>query len=240
MLMPATREPASPEEASPYDQVNIEIPKEFPTTGMTARAASTLVDSETWTDANPELNLSSFVTTYCEPELRGIYDRHAHKNFADPDMYPHTKATEAKIVRWLHDLWHGPAKVEPTRMMRTTLENSIHLRDRLVGGGRFDVLNTTQRIPVVALALKPDVKRYNEFDISNKVRERGWVLSAYTMPPDAQDVRTLRIVVRPHLNLDSVEILATDIERAIAYLEQHGGNATPPKLHEAGQSSLKC
>src|SRR6202008_2738150 len=35
------------------------------------------------------------------------------KNFADPDMYPHTKATEAKVVRWLHDLWNGPSGVEP-------------------------------------------------------------------------------------------------------------------------------
>jgi hypothetical protein len=41
---------------------------------------------------------------------------------------------------------------------------------------------------------------YNEFDIFNKVQERGWILSAYSMPPDAQEIRGLRIVVRPHLN----------------------------------------
>jgi glutamate decarboxylase len=99
--------------ANAYDQVNLPIPATFPAHGITARTAEMVVDSETWTDANPELNLSSFVTTFCEPELRAIYTKHAHKNFADPDMYPHTKGTEDKIVRWLHELWHGPKNVEP-------------------------------------------------------------------------------------------------------------------------------
>jgi glutamate decarboxylase len=101
-------------------------------------------------------------------------------------------------------------------------------------------LNKIQRIPVVALTLDESVKRYNEFDISNKVRERGWVLSAYSMPPDAQEINSLRIVVRPHLNQDVTEILARDIELACEYLEQHGGSATPPKLHDAHKTSVKC
>jgi glutamate decarboxylase len=127
-----------------------------------------------------------------------------------------------------------------TRVMQHALDNSLYLRDRLLDTGKFDLLNQTQRIPVVALSLKPDVKRFNEFDISNKVRERGWVVSAYTMPPDAQEVRTLRIVVRPHLNHDCIEILAQDLEQALEYLQQHGGTATPPALHDAEKHSLKC
>lgn len=78
---------------------------------------------------------------------------------------------------------------------------------------------------MVALTLDDSVKRYNEFDISNKVRERGWVLSAYSMPPDAQEINSLRIVVRPHLNRNVTEILARDIESACEYLQQHGGSA---------------
>jgi glutamate decarboxylase len=77
----------------------------------------------------------------------------------------------------------------------------------LTKGGKFQIMNKTQRIPVVALTVDKSVKRYNEFDISNKVRERGWILAAYSMPPDAQEVNSLRIVVRPHLNRNVVEIL---------------------------------
>jgi glutamate decarboxylase len=46
--------------------------------------------------------------------------------------------------------------------------------------------------------------------------------------------------VRPHLNQDVTEILARDIESACEYLEQHGGSATPPKLHAAHKTSVKC
>jgi glutamate decarboxylase len=102
-------------------------------------------------------------------------------------------------------------------------------------------MNATQRIPVVALTLDKSVKKYNEFDVSNKVRERGWILAAYSMPPDAQEVNSFRIVVRPHLNRNLMEILADDIERACEFLEKHGGNAKPPKLHAAAVGSVaKC
>jgi glutamate decarboxylase len=103
---------------------------------------------------------------------------------------------------------------------------ATYLRDRLIKSGKFQIMNQAQRIPVVALTLDESVKRYNEFDISNKVREKGWILPAYSMPPDAQEIDSLRIVVRPHMNRDVSQILANDIEEACEYLEQHGGTAT--------------
>jgi glutamate decarboxylase len=69
---------------TPYDQFNFEIPQKFPEQGVSAAAANAIVNSETWTDANPMLNLSSFVTTYCEPEAKDLYDLHMFRNFADP------------------------------------------------------------------------------------------------------------------------------------------------------------
>jgi glutamate decarboxylase len=98
---------------TPYDQFNFEIPQKFPEQGVSAAAANAIVNSETWTDANPMLNLSSFVTTYCEPEAKDLYDLHMFRNFADPDMYPHTTETEFQCVQWLHDLWNGPKDAEP-------------------------------------------------------------------------------------------------------------------------------
>jgi glutamate decarboxylase len=124
--------------------------------------------------------------------------------------------------------------------MRHTLDNAIYLRQRLLESGYFLIMNETQRIPVVALTLNKKVKNFNEFDVSAKVRERGWVLSAYAMPPDAQEVNSLRVVVRPHLNHTLMDTLANDIIQACEYLEKHGGTATPPQLHDAHKSSPKC
>ncbi len=127
------------------------------------------------------------------------------------------------------------------RIVGAALEHAQYLRDRLTRSGIFQIMNETQRIPVVALTLDKSVKKYNEFDVSNKVREKGWILAAYSMPPDAQEVNSLRIVVRPHLNRGVARILADDIEAACKFLEIHGGNATPPTLHEAIKTSVaKC
>jgi len=56
--------PQHSKDETPYDQFNFEIPEQFPPEGISARAAKAIVTSETWTDANPMLNLSSFVTTF--------------------------------------------------------------------------------------------------------------------------------------------------------------------------------
>ena len=58
---------------TPYEQFNLKIPDTFPENVMNPRAAKALVQSECWTDANPMLNLSSFVTTFLEPEGREIF-----------------------------------------------------------------------------------------------------------------------------------------------------------------------
>ncbi|MEA3117543.1 MAG: glutamate decarboxylase [Paraburkholderia sp.] len=114
----------------------------------------------------------------------------------------------------------------------------------LVESGYFTIMNETQRIPVVAVTLDPKIKNFNEFDVSNKVREKGWVLSAYSMPPDAQKVRSLRVVVRPHINHNVAMLLGRDIVNACKYLEEHGGSATAPALHghleEKKTSPAKC
>ena len=117
------------------------------------------------------------------------------------------------------------------RVMQHTLDNAIALRGILVDSGYFTVMNDAQRIPVVAVTLDKKVKNFNEFDVSNKVREKGWVLAAYSMPPNAEEVTSLRVVVRPHINRNVAELLAADIVNACKFLETHGGNATPPELH---------
>ena len=77
----------------------MKITQTFPKEGISAAAANAIVNSETWTDANPMLNFSSFVTTYCEPEAKDIYDRRIYRNFVDPDMYPRTQATSLSATR---------------------------------------------------------------------------------------------------------------------------------------------
>ncbi|WKT61447.1 glutamate decarboxylase [Microbulbifer thermotolerans] len=448
---------------TPFDRYNHDIPADhIPENGVEPRTALEMVNAESWTDAQPAMNLSSFVTTFTEPESQEVVHHNYLKNYVDHDMYPRIFAIEQRMVRWLHKLWNGPADaipygtatigsseacmlaglahkwnwrkarenagkdtskpnlvtggnvqivwkkfmryfdVEPRivplkvgnyrltaerleefvdentiavvaiagqtftgedddfegihqwlddyekktghsiplhidaasggfinpflypdykwdfrlprvqsinasghkyglvppglgwvifrndkvfhedlifyvnylggemptstlnfsrnaapvayqyyaflrlgfsgyrDIMQRTLENANWLRKKLLASGYFEIMNKTQRIPVVALTLKQGLN-FNEYDVSAKVRERGWVLSAYAMPPDAESVNSLRIVVRPHLNRDTMHLLAEDIISACQWLQKHGGNETPPKLHDHTKvSPSKC
>ena len=89
-----------------------------------------------------------------------------------------------------------------------------------------------QMLPIVAIRLADTAKNYTVFDLSHKLRERGWVISAYTLPANAQEIAMMRIVVREHLSRDMVEILFEDIQKAIKALEtgeKTTGNGSPPR-----------
>lgn len=58
------------------------------------------------------------------------------------------------------------------------------------------MLSDDVSVPLVAFQLnksleadgKEHTRSYNEFDLSSKLRERGWTVPAYTMAPNAQYV----------------------------------------------------
>ncbi len=107
-------------------------------------------------------------------------------------------------------------------IMSNCLANARQLSKQLSDSGRFVMINEGQMLPVVALRLANDVTNYTVYDLSNKLRERGWVIAAYTMPPNAEDIAIMRIVVKENLSRDMTDILFQDIINACDYLEKHG------------------
>jgi glutamate decarboxylase len=53
------------------------------------------------------------------------------------------------------------------------------------------------------------------FDLSHKLRERGWIISAYTLPPKAESIAIIRIVVKENFSRDMADILFADLLRAM-------------------------
>ena len=70
-------------------------------------------------------------------------------------------------------------------------------------------------------------RAYDEFDIAWQLSaERGWMVPAYTLPPDAQDVSIMRALVKETLGLELVDTLAGDIAQACKTLDAKGGAHT--------------
>ena len=80
----------------------------FPAKGTTPREAYELVHDELMLDGNARMNLATFCTTWCEPEVRRLMSESISKNMIDKDEYPQTAEIEMRCVHILADLWHAP------------------------------------------------------------------------------------------------------------------------------------
>jgi glutamate decarboxylase len=90
----------------------------------------------------------------------------------------------------------------------------------------FELLSNSNSLPLVCFRLTGD-RAYTVFDISEKIRERGWIVPAYTMAPDAERIAVLRVVVREGLSRDMAELLIGDLRRAVEHLDASHRAPTP-------------
>ena len=81
------------------------------------------------------------------------------------------------------------------------------------GGGRG--------LPLVAFRLNPeDGHLFDEFAIAHQLRERGWVVPAYTMAPHSDKLKLMRVVVREDFSKNRCDMLVADIKLALAVLSE--------------------
>jgi len=106
-----------------------------------------------------------------------------------------------------------------TRIMDNLQLNAQYITERLEETGKVNMLSKLGDLPVVTFALK-DSSRVTVFDISARLRQRGWIMPAYTMAADAQDIAVLRIVVREGFSRDMADLLLDDIFRLVAEAEK--------------------
>jgi glutamate decarboxylase len=73
---------------------------------------------------------------------------------------------------------------------------------------------------VFAFALKDTSAPYSVFDVSERLRDRGWLVPAYTYPENRQDLAALRVVIKNGFSRDLGDLLIGDLKRHVAYLEK--------------------
>ncbi len=111
-----------------------------------------------------------------------------------------------------------------TYVMRMMEENAKALAEDLKGTGAFELIGEDEeQLPLVAFKLA-EQRPYDEFDIAWQLSaERGWMVPAYTLPPNAQDVKIMRALVKENFSRGQVTRLAGDIQQALKTLDEKGG-----------------
>jgi glutamate decarboxylase len=120
-------------------------------------------------------------------------------------------------------------------IMETMMANTRSLAEDIAAIGPFRLIGDpgAEQLPLVAFQLA-EARDYDEFDVASQLAaERGWMVPAYTLPPNAEHVTIMRALVKLTLGHGLAQTLASDIAQACETLERKGG------LHELDRRRVK-
>jgi len=124
------------------------------------------------------------------------------------------------------------------RIMRSLHDTALYLSGEIAKLGPFELVTDGSDIPVFAFKLKEETN-FTVFDISEMVRDRGWLVPAYTMPENQEELAVLRVVVKEGFSRDMADLLIGDLKRILKHFEQQPENV-PTKPEKIGKYRKHC
>ena len=108
------------------------------------------------------------------------------------------------------------------RVQQSCQDVALYLSGEIARLGPFELLTEGRDIPVFAFKLK-EPTNYTVFDLSERLRDRGWILPAYTFPQNLEDLAVLRVVVRDGFSHDMANMLLADLRRHLHFFASQPG-----------------
>jgi glutamate decarboxylase len=121
-------------------------------------------------------------------------------------------------------------------VQQTCQDIALHLSGEIAKMGPFELLTEGRDLPVFAFKLRDDITTYSVFDLSERLRMRGWQVPAYTFPDDMTDTAVMRIVIRNGFSMDLANLLLDDFRLHLQVLEHHPQTQPPPGIQKRRQS----
>jgi len=111
---------------------------------------------------------------------------------------------------------------EGYRLRMKTLETiACYLADSIAKLGLLRLVShPLGQLPVFAMSLDPAISNWTVFHLAHKLRERGWLIPAYTLPANCESLAVLRFVIRAGFSRDKADVLLEDIGRAIDWFQR--------------------
>ena len=105
-------------------------------------------------------------------------------------------------------------------VQQSTRDVARHLADGFAETGAFRLLTRGDELPVFAVTTSTDVKEFDVFDVSRRLREHGWLVPAYTFPENRTDLAVLRVVCRNGFSHDLADLLLRDLKSLLPELRR--------------------
>ncbi|MGI8428745.1 MAG: glutamate decarboxylase [Solirubrobacteraceae bacterium] len=103
--------------------------------------------------------------------------------------------------------------------LQTAQDVALHLSEEIAKLGPYRLISEGRELPVFSFALAPEVENYSVFDVSDRLRQNGWLVPAYTFPANRTDLSVLRIVVRAGMTHEMAELLLGHLGEQTKFLE---------------------
>jgi len=100
------------------------------------------------------------------------------------------------------------------RIQQACQDVALYLSGKIAELGPFALVSDGSDIPVFCWRLKEETN-FTLYDMAEALRHRGWLVSAYPMPPNRQDQIVQRVVVKEGFSRDMANLLLDDIRRAL-------------------------
>jgi len=109
------------------------------------------------------------------------------------------------------------------KIQQTCYDTAKYFADGLRKLGIFDIIaDGTDSIPGVVWTLNSKAPgTFNLYDMATKLRSNGWLVPAYTLPPDCTDIVVERVLIRHGVSTDLIDFLLADIVSAIKDFEKN-------------------
>ena len=109
------------------------------------------------------------------------------------------------------------------RIHSTCRDIALYLADGFGNLGPFEIIyDGSDGIPALSWKLKEDsVHKFNLYDFADRLQTRGWLVPAYALPPNREDLVIQRILVRHGFSRDMADLLLDDCKRALTHLNNH-------------------
>jgi glutamate decarboxylase len=153
-----------------------------------------------------------------------------HINYLGGDMPNYSlnfsRASNSVVLQYYNFLRLGQEGY--AEIVANTLANAQALARRLSDIEGVELLGDGSTFPIVALRAT-DPKQIDLTLLSHLLREHGWIVPAYTLPPNAEHITVLRMVIKENFSRDMVDMLAHDLRKAVHTLQA----GLPPRAGRA-------
>jgi len=109
------------------------------------------------------------------------------------------------------------------RIQQACHDTALYLSSEIAKMGPFELLSDGNELPVFAWRLK-EKTNFTLYDMSDQIRTNGWLIPAYALPENCEDIVVQRIVVKEGFSRDMASILLRDMHSALQYFASQPGH----------------